>query len=136
MNAQRIDKLEGHELNVAVTTELGYMQCSKHSAWWRNSGVIIRIPDHFDPAHNVNDAMTLDDAAGQEWTIFERGGKVIIATNLGLDFYTSTAQLVDFPTKSAAYAAARCRAWLKARQTKKEYTCEHGFTISCPEGCN
>jgi hypothetical protein len=36
--------------------------------------------------------------------------------------------------KAAAYAVARCRAWLKAKYAER--LCEHGFTISCPEGCN
>ena len=63
------------------------------------------------------------DGEGWEWETYEdRFGLVIRVQHYNYamyqDFFQRQSAFVkwsDFPTKSAAYAIARCRAWLKAR---------------------
>ena len=140
---KNFDKLRGHALNVAVATELGWKQLSE-TTWqkpqsWR---YVIKLDGDkqnyamaFDPAHDIADAWTLtlercewsfDEYTPSDDSPYVRNGirelvlwaqayhKVDAKTMFEARVFFS-----DFQSNGAAYATARCVAWLKARAAER-----------------
>ena len=129
MNKQDIDSLSGYALNVAVATVIGWTQDAKRKRWWTdatNRPRLIMFDDDnrtpatylFNPASSIATAWDLD-GENYRWEFEEHylfvESPVVLARCLSDSCYTSEARFSDFSTKAEAYAAARCRAWLKAK---------------------
>ena len=105
MNNIDIDTLNGHELNRMIAHELGIKSCL--------------FPCY---AENIEVAWELD-GEGWQWRHTEiylgEDDTTAIGSWIKLPeanrWIFSIVSLSDFPTKAAAYATARCRAWLKAK---------------------
>ena len=122
MNNIDIDNLNGDELKIAIAIELGYTP---------NNWPPYSLGDLPDWPTKIAAAWGLD---GDDWLWRT------IETPYGVEVFNQFASayvlFADFSTKVTAYATARCRAWLKAKYAEQECLCKHGFTTSCPEGCN
>lgn len=149
MTPNEIDQLTGRELDAAVAVELGWkwLLCNDESRvvfalyppdMIARFPVLILRPEAKDvledfraeswdmgiPYYSTNlaDAWELD---GEGWEFDEMEWRDTLDVML---FYNqrkgnhieARVKFYDFPTKAAAYATARCRCWLKARQAEAE----------------
>ena len=121
MNNIDIDKLIGDELNTAVLIALGAeLICGSYSVFWTLNGR--RISDK-RYAWKIADAWELD---GDGWRWYFEESNTLRGELLRVwcrpDHRRESDMIevffADFPTKAAAYATARCRAWLKAQQAE------------------
>lgn len=107
----RIDELKGRELDIAVSQALGVYFT------WDN----VR---HYST--DLNAAWELP-CEGWRWEFDEpamcEGDEQELIVTACPPFPSSTetavVTLADFPTSAAAYATARCRAWLKAKRQEE-----------------
>lgn len=119
-----IDNLSGQELKIAVAEALGYTRseyiAGGHWFLMPDGSGLIRINDIPDWPTSLDAAWELD-IEGARWES-EEHYKIVKSPVVWVrcfapdNGYTGEAQFSDFPTKAAAYATARCRAWLKAQQ--------------------
>ena len=108
-----IDNLNGDELKIAIAIELGYTP---------NNWPPYSLGDLPDWPTDIAAAWELD-GEGWQWRHTEiylgEDDTTAIGSWIKLPeanhWIFSIVSLSDFPTKAAAYATARCRAWLKAK---------------------
>ena len=130
-----IDKLTGYELNVAVAEALGWTRSprARRGNWWIDDGENVRriaagdiSPTNctFDPAHNIAAAWELDgdDYLWDHYDVLpmDRPGYAVRVTvnTPAVDRCEATVYYENKTQKTAAYATARCRAWLKSKQAE------------------
>ena len=114
MNNIDIDNLSKEELKAAIANVLGYTVSEYPTGgnWFFDpDGNLIDIPDW---PTDIAAAWELD-GDGWLWRTIE--------TPYGVEVFNQFASayvlFADFPTKSAAYAIARCRTWLKAKYAER-----------------
>ena len=123
-----IDELEGKALAEAVALAEGWEKTEFiYNELWRRPGIPGAFPKVADyrPDRDITQAWELD-GEGWRWEMWEfhngyddDGPIVGLATIVHVpgvdDAIKVHLNFNDFPTKSAAYATARCRAFLKAK---------------------
>lgn len=151
MNNQDIDSLSGRELDMAVARELGWrwMDCVSR----RNIEFMVfveadqqqKMINRFNASYHVGDVernsddcypYSTDIAAaweldgeGWEWSsddavLHEADGNIMeVSVYIGQKSYNGLVKWSTMSEKAAAYATARCRAWLKAKYTEKGEQC-------------
>lgn len=118
-----IDQLVDLELAESVELKLG-MRRLKHGWWWYE-GVAYFIgetypnnrerPDNFyRPDRDIAQAWELD-GEGWYWSQDDDGIDCNVTVEANDEYYEAAEPWEMHPTKAAAYATARCRAYLKAR---------------------
>ena len=120
-----IDELEGVKLAEAVAEARGW---KNHSGlWWKNgTEQSIEMVRDYRPDRDIAQSFELDES-GWLWDRWEfhngyddNGPIVGLATNVHVPGVDDTIKvrlnINDFPTKANAYATARCRAFLKAKE--------------------
>ena len=136
-----IDKLEGAELAMAVAGALGWERVRQarifnqpftdHDTYYlyHNDFFGIDMVRHigpkcdgdYEPHRSMDQAWELD-GEGWLWSTYgylsDLEAVVGWRTRGGFRSYTSRVLWADFPTKQAAYATARCRAFLKAKEAR------------------
>ena len=119
-----IDKLSSRELQAAIEQELGVR--AEYRAEYLNAySTCVDMPYYSD---DIGDAWELDDPddeRGYDWTFrecrdYNRHQNYVLANACDgrQDFY-GQCDYNGKAEKPRAYAVARCRCWLKARQAKK-----------------
>lgn len=141
MNNTDIDTLSGRELDIAVALELGAVWCVPYhancKALYLPEDTTTRdiAPQDYPTcksydlyiSHYSSDVAAAWELDGKWWEwrftqIYSEGIAAIGAWVMLPESHRWIASVVkapDFPTKAAAYATARCRAWLKAKYTEK-----------------
>ena len=119
-----IDELEGAELaaDVAVAQGLKYWKDFEVTpvAWWAKAdGTAFCTVAKYRPDRDIAQAWELD-GEGWGWVFDEivNNHLLILVEKDGRRSVIVTVKWADFPTKSAAYATARCRAFLKAKAAR------------------
>jgi len=122
-----IDELEGTRLAEAVAIAQGMTKATSKSghAWFDAAGEIWIIAEKdpslgalYRPDRNIAQAWELD-GEGWLWNFLEFPDRLTAQTGIAYcSSYQVSVYWADFPTKAAAYATARCRAYLKAMAYK------------------
>jgi hypothetical protein len=125
MNNIDIDALSGRELDIAVHKELSgdtiTFLCADgiHVVDWFEREIILK---HY--SSNIAAAWELD-GDGWEWSsddavLHEVDGKTMeVSVYIGPKSYNGLVKWSTMSEKAAAYATARCRAWLKAKYAER-----------------
>ena len=128
-----IDELEGKKLSEAVARALGMRE--ETAGWWWNGDRSVFIGDDcpligepaerfYNPHRDIAQAWELE-LERTRWTFEELREYVLAKADVvgysptyETKIFEAIAYWADFPTKSAAYATARCRAFLKAKAAR------------------
>ena len=126
-----IDELEGKALADTVAMARGWTQhagrLSGIAHWYDENGDMTKHQVyHYRPDRDIGQAWELD-GEGWLWEFdeeYERHGNLLTANVWkGGDVLSSAlVRFADFPTKAHAYATARCRAYLKAKEANEQPT--------------
>ena len=114
-----IDELEGEELADAVALKQGWekVQAVYNELWRKPSGVYPRVQD-YRPDRDIAQAWELD-GDGWVWYLAEASATLYVQIDKPgprWKRWSAAVRWDDFPTKAHAYATARCRAYLKAKE--------------------
>ena len=118
-----IDKLEVRELAeaVALAQDWAYVSTTPggHGYWEDVEGRYQFDGEVYRPYLDSDQALHLD-GKGWEWELNQSPRRLAITITGGAATWTvfTSVWLSDFPTKAAAYATARCRAFLKAKAAR------------------
>ena len=129
-----IDELEGKALAEAVARAQGWRKeepypCKTQEWLGENGRLNGWYVDNYRPDRDIAQAWELDGewlawsfreiGLGECQRVIARATSIVANEDSTHDMFEAQARFDDFPTKSAAYATARCRAFLKAKAASR-----------------
>ena len=109
MTPNEIDQLTGRELDAVVRIEL--MKCGRAAA----DDHFVSYPERIAAAWELDGEGWCWDFTESPWSLM---ATINFENSIASTYVDAVVKFADFPTKAAAYATARCRVWLKAKQAE------------------